>query len=1208
MYFFITSDKPRATLTSGPTTIPVGGRVTLTCSVEPSAGWKYEWFTHSTYSSEDQENRVISVSQGGIYWCRGGRGERGEPVYYTDISDDVTIEITFSNKAVVTQQHNWPQIFRGEKINLTCEVQGGEDTEWKYEWRKPRSSTHWTNNKYWTFTASESSSGVYMCRSRLRDDSYSSTEWSEAITLSVSATKPKARLSAHTRDIPVGGSVNLTCSVTPSSGWKYYWYRDEKSSEPLTTQHAGFYSNGQMRVSQEGMYWCRGGRGDPVYYTEYSDSVRINGNVPNKVTVTLQPTWPQIYSGENITLRCEIHGGDTEWEYEWRSTSSYKPPNQNEFRIESDSSLHTGDYKCKGRMKSEQQSSTEWSDSFRLTVFISKQPVLSVSPSWLSPGASVTLSCEVEHPSAGWRFYWYKAVPVLSHKYQYSNYELLPGSINGTEQDSYIIDGQTHTAGYVCRAGRGEPVFYTDYSPPQFVWSGDFHSPASLTVNPDRVQHFTSDSVSLSCEGNSTEWRVRRFPEDQSWSCSGWRTMTGSTCKLSRSQSDNAVYWCESGSGEISNAVNITFHAGGIILVSPVHPVTEGKSVSLGCKLKTQNVLSTVFFYHNNKLIQNDTREELNISAVSKSDEGFYECEHSGKRSPKSWMAVKSAPGAQSSSFPVPLIAGLLCGVILIVLLLLLYRCRPRPKDSCFHRSTPVRQNETLNNTYPPQGDADLYDTIKHNTANDGEDVTYTFIKLKNIGKKRTHREPEDRVVYADVYTKGAGSSREPQDTVVYADVMKGRQGRRHKSENVVVYTDVEKKAEGLNMVYAQVNHHKKGRPKKTKGKSTPATPEAVSEESVMNGTKEKHSYRLICAFCSFICHLKRKESQKCQLDVRMGRTLLCELVLVLLYTLLCKGHTEGAVLTTDPYWSPLFTGESVTFICDMKEGGVTDWDYKIYKNGRGFIPYNTYQRYTLNGLSPGYSGGYQCCGYNKWSYQTKCSNIVTLTVSDKPKPTLTSGPTTIPVGGRVTLTCSVEPSAGWKYEWFTHSTYSSEDQENRVISVSQGGIYRCRGGRGEPVYYTYPSDPVTVEKIISNKAVVTRQHNWPQIFRDEKITLTCEVQGGEDTEWIYDWRTPRSSIHWTDNKYWTFTASESSSGDYMCRTRLRDDSYSSTEWTEAITLSVSDKQPVLSVSPSWLSPGASSQSTNQSSATDHMINQDEGQQSEHPSPLHGQT
>ncbi|KAI3376260.1 hypothetical protein L3Q82_016766 [Scortum barcoo] len=137
------------------------------------------------------------------------------------------------------------------------------------------------------------------------------------------------------------------------------------------------------------------------------------------------------------------------------------------------------------------------------------QPVLTVSPSWLSPGDSVTLSCSVKDPSAGWRFFWYKAVPKLPGR-DYS-YELLPDSINGTEQDSYIVHGQTHTAGYVCRAGRGDPVYYTDYSESKFVWSGDFQSSVSLTVSPDRVQHFTSDSVSLNCEGNSSEWRVRRL-------------------------------------------------------------------------------------------------------------------------------------------------------------------------------------------------------------------------------------------------------------------------------------------------------------------------------------------------------------------------------------------------------------------------------------------------------------------------------------------------------------------------------------------------------------------------------------------------------------------------------------------------------------------------------------------------------------------------
>ncbi|KAF3697786.1 hypothetical protein EXN66_Car013467 [Channa argus] len=240
-----------------------------------------------------------------------------------------------------------------------------------------------------------------------------------------------------------------------------------------------------------------------------------------------------------------------------------KPPEQKEYEIRRVTSSHRGKYSCRARMKTPQQSSTDWSDVFTLTVSHKPQPVLTVSPSWLSPGASVTLNCEVEHPSAGWRFYWYKTVPDLSDKYYRSyRYELLPGRDNVTEQNSSIIHGQTHTAGYVCRAGRGDPVYYTNHSEPKFVWSGDVHPSASLTVNPDRVQHFTSDSVSLSCEGNTTEWTVRRFPDGGFLShCYYWGTMTGSTCKFSTSQSGTAVYWCESGSGEFSNSVNITVHS-----------------------------------------------------------------------------------------------------------------------------------------------------------------------------------------------------------------------------------------------------------------------------------------------------------------------------------------------------------------------------------------------------------------------------------------------------------------------------------------------------------------------------------------------------------------------------------------------------------------------------------------------------------------------
>ncbi|KAM8725842.1 uncharacterized protein AB9X84_002517 [Acanthopagrus schlegelii] len=492
--------------------------------------------------------------------------------------------------------------------------------------------------------------------------------------------------------------------------------KTESEEKELKVKEDVYESN--RVISRGGKYTCKGQRSEPDVVTPKSNAVFIEETDPNKAVVTLQPNWSEIYRGETITLRCEIKdGGDTEWEYEWRTTSSEKPPNQNEHRIRFASASHSGDYRCKGRNKHTQHSSTDWSDPIKLTV--SDKLLLTVSPSWLSAAASVTLTCSVTDQSAGWRFYWYQTVPAPSNTYY--SYELLPGNSSGTEQDSYIVHGQTHTAGYVCRAERGDPVFYTDYSTPEFVWSADVHSSASLTVSPDRAQHFTSDSVSLSCEGNSTEWRVKKSStEDRYWSdCSYWGTMTGSTCKLESYRPSEAVYWCESGSGEFSNTVNISIQDREMILLSPARPVTEGDSVTLSCKLKSQRFSSTVFFYHNEKLIQNDSRWELNIPAVSKSDEGFYKCRHSGQESAQSWMSVQAVSRPESSPLPVPLIVRLVCGVILVIPLLVLF-CYRASRDSCSIRpvqseSANADHRDYVNDPYAAlhHSDVCLYETIK---------------------------------------------------------------------------------------------------------------------------------------------------------------------------------------------------------------------------------------------------------------------------------------------------------------------------------------------------------------------------------------------------------------------------------------------------------------------------------------------------------------
>ncbi|KAI5628939.1 Fc receptor-like protein 5, partial [Silurus asotus] len=174
--------------------------------------------------------------------------------------------------------------------------------------------------------------------------------------------------------------------------------------------------------------------------------------------------------------------------------------------------------------------------------------------------------------------------------------------------------------------------------------------PVSLIINPSRTQHFTAASLSLSCEDqrDSTGWTVRHDTSIQtSFSCS---SVSVSTCNISfLSSSHTGVYWCQSESGECSKSVKITVHNGDVILDSPVHPVTEGNPLTLHCLYRNTKISTSIDFYKNDSVLQNQTTGVMTISSVSKSDEGFYHCKHPERgESPKSWISVRGSAASLS--------------------------------------------------------------------------------------------------------------------------------------------------------------------------------------------------------------------------------------------------------------------------------------------------------------------------------------------------------------------------------------------------------------------------------------------------------------------------------------------------------------------------------------------------------------------------------
>uniref|UniRef100_A0A8C1MDQ1 Ig-like domain-containing protein n=1 Tax=Cyprinus carpio TaxID=7962 RepID=A0A8C1MDQ1_CYPCA len=455
--------------------------------------------------------------------------------------------------------------------------------------------------------------------------------------------------SGHTEDFPkptvtvepqssvfTGDSVTLRCELDQTGvSWEFLWIKDSKTE--LT--EAASKTIDSVKVSDGGEYKCRARR--EGHYTNYSEPVTVTIYERPKAKVTIKPD-QHVLRGETVTLRCDTYSeGVPGWQYSWYKEGSVSVFSELQEHIFSPvAESDAGKYFCYGAERGGSRRSQN-SDAVTLTVS-ELRAVLSVSPQkWLTEGDPVTLICEVNSSSTDWTLTWYTV--TISSDYSIHHYKLLSDSRNYTVSSAAL----NHTGVYVCRAERIKPAYYTTISNTQPLWVTGCSPPVSLVINPSRTQHFTSVSLSLSCEdqSNSGKWRVRRYTESwglQDCSSSVWGSQSGSTCTISSTiTSDTGVYWCQSESGEKYHPVNITVHFF-VILESPVHPVTEGDSLTLRCLYKhstTQNLRAN--FYKDGSLIQNQTTEMI-ISTVSKSHEGFYYCKHPERgESPKSWISVK---------------------------------------------------------------------------------------------------------------------------------------------------------------------------------------------------------------------------------------------------------------------------------------------------------------------------------------------------------------------------------------------------------------------------------------------------------------------------------------------------------------------------------------------------------------------------------------
>ncbi|XP_065109057.1 Fc receptor-like protein 5 [Paramisgurnus dabryanus] len=336
-------------------------------------------------------------------------------------------------------------VFIGDRVTLICEIH--QYTGWEFFFTTPSKIEYTETTGTGITSVQVAAGGEYWCRARSREYPDVLTHYSKPVTVRVQ-NKPTLTVQPQT-SLFIGDSVTLICEVHQSTGWVFFFRRSPNHDYIETTGTKTFRS---VQISDGGEYKCAARRTEiPQDYTQYSNSITV--------TVQKRPTpqvsvWPgeDVIIGETVTLSCVINeGGVSSWQYSWYKDSIIQQNKLQYYTIRSVTVSDAGKYTCRGN-ETRGSRYSHISNAVTLRVSGSKPELTSDTEGSVLTNNTVTLKCHIDHSSTGWKFYWYKDTQNTEK--------------TTTQTNSYTINSVKVSDGgqYWCRAGRGKPDYYTDYS------------------------------------------------------------------------------------------------------------------------------------------------------------------------------------------------------------------------------------------------------------------------------------------------------------------------------------------------------------------------------------------------------------------------------------------------------------------------------------------------------------------------------------------------------------------------------------------------------------------------------------------------------------------------------------------------------------------------------------------------------------------------
>ncbi|XP_036417257.1 immunoglobulin superfamily member 1-like isoform X2 [Colossoma macropomum] len=604
----------------------VGATVTLRCDIQGGgvSNWQHSWFKDgsSTPVSKEQQYRISSVteSHSGKYTCRGTESGTSR---YSHTSDAVTLTVSALPRATLTVEPTWSPVFTGESVTLKCEIESYSN--WRYQWYKGSSRTPASQSQKNTFTIrSAADQDQYWCRGE-RDNRPSSSQRSNPVTLTVKE-RPKAVVSIQPdKQVFRGETVTLRCDIEGEgvSNWQHSWFKDD-SYRPVSNEQQ--YSISSVTESHSGKYTCRGTESGTSRYSHTSDAVTLTVSALPRATLTVEPTWSPVFTGESVTLKCEIESY-SDWRYQWYKGSSRTAASQsqtNTFTIRS--AADQDQYWCKGE-RDNRPSSSQRSNPVTLTVKERPKAVVSIQPDkQVFIEATVTLRCDIEGEGvSNWQYSWFKDDPYRPVSYE--------------QQYSISSVTESHRGKYTCRGTERRTSRYSHTSGAVRLTVSALPR-ATLTVEPKWSPVFTGESVTLKCEIETySNWRYQWYKGSSRTAVSQSRTNTFTI--TSAAGQDQDQYWCRGerdnrpSSSQRSNTGTLTVkeRPKAVVSIQPDKQVFIGETVTLRCDIEGEGVSNWQHsWFKDDPYRPVGYEQQYSISSVTESHRGKYTCRGTERR------------------------------------------------------------------------------------------------------------------------------------------------------------------------------------------------------------------------------------------------------------------------------------------------------------------------------------------------------------------------------------------------------------------------------------------------------------------------------------------------------------------------------------------------------------------------------------------------